>query len=299
MQRKLESQLASVRAETDAKRSQIVSSPSRVRDELDAATRASEEAQGELASAEDERRALTRRLEVVRKAEKDVGKAIALLGEVEAEIARLKAVSKAGKQRAAEVAAAEGELAELQATSRQLEESIRSKDERLGQLRSEFDSRAGSADRESVSLRQELSSLQQQLADARQSRADAEIRRKELDDMVRGERPASARAWEARARGCRDAQALRGPRTNPVPCLPEPPPPHPRSSRRAQKERGVAQHTADMADMTASVKSLQEAVTKYHASLFKKVAEVAAAGTSAAARARAAAASAHAAGDLG
>jgi hypothetical protein len=54
-----------------------------------------------------------------------------------------------------------------------------------------------------------------------------------------------------------------------------------------------------MADMTASVKSLQEAVTKYHASLFKKVAEVAAAGTSAAARARAAAASAHAAGDLG
>jgi len=200
LQRKLESQLASVRAETDSKRSQIVSSPLRVRDDLDAATRAAEEAQSELSTVEDERRALTRRLEVVRKAEKDVSKALALLGEVEAEIARLKSVSKAVKQRASDVAAAEAELGALQATSRQLEESIRSKDERLGQLRLEFDSRAGSADRESVSLRQELSSLQQQLADARQSRADAEIRRKQLDEMVRARVRAGCASFAQRNR---------------------------------------------------------------------------------------------------
>jgi hypothetical protein len=62
-----------------------------------------------------------------------------------------------------------------------------------------------------------------------------------------------------------------------------------------QKERGVAQHNADMADMSASVKALQEAVAKYHAGLFKKVGEVSAA-TATAAKARAAAAAAAASG---
>lgn len=50
----------------------------------------------------------------------------------------------------------------------------------------------------------------------------------------------------------------------------------------------MAQHVADMADITASVKALQEAVGKYHSTMFKKVAEVAAASSSAASKARAA-----------
>lgn len=61
----------------------------------------------------------------------------------------------------------------------------------------------------------------------------------------------------------------------------------------------MASHAADMADMTASVKALQEAVSKYHASLFKKVSEVSAASATASAKARAAAASAAAATGAG
>ena len=63
-----------MQGDTDAKRSQIVSSPSRLREELEAVARTVEVAGTELAAAEDERRALMRRIEIVRKAEKDVGK---------------------------------------------------------------------------------------------------------------------------------------------------------------------------------------------------------------------------------
>lgn len=275
--------------ETEAKRGQIVSSPGRVRDEMESVQRAVEAAQADLATAEDERRALTRRLEIVRKAEKDVGKAVGLLGELEGEMGRLKALNKAVKQRAAERASAEGELSSLQSTTRQLEESIRSKDERLAALRSEFDSAAGSADRASVALRQELSSLQQQLAEARQARADAEIRRRELEDMVSALPSVMPK----------DSKASLFPTRTPhlSTCTAISPSSHPLCP---QKERGVASHAADMADMTSSVKALQEAVAKYHASLFKKVNEVAAAGAGASAKARAAAAaSALASGETG
>lgn len=184
LQKKLESQIEAVKAETEAKRGLIVDSPGRVKEELEAAVRVVEAAQADLTASEDERKALVRRLEVVRKAEKDVGKVIALLGEVEAEMGRLKSLTKAIKAKAAERAAAEDELEALQATSRQLEESIRSKDDRLAQLRSEFDSKTGSADRTSVQLRQELITLQQQVADARQARAEAEKRKRDLEQEV-------------------------------------------------------------------------------------------------------------------
>jgi hypothetical protein len=82
-QKRLESQISSVTADVDTKRGQLVSSPSRIRDELDAAARSAEAASADLAAAEDERRSLFRRLEVARKAEKDVGKALGLLAELE------------------------------------------------------------------------------------------------------------------------------------------------------------------------------------------------------------------------
>lgn len=53
----------------------------------------------------------------------------------------------------------------------------------------------------------------------------------------------------------------------------------------------MANHARDMAEMTDTIKRLQEAVGKYHAGLFRKVSEVAASGSSAAVKARAAAAS--------
>lgn len=115
--------------------------------------------------------------------------AIVLLSELESEMARLKSLNKAVKTRLAERAAAETELGELQQSTRALEEAIRSRDERLSLLRSEFDSKTGSADRTALALRQELSALEQQVAEARQARADGEIRRQELLEMVRvGER---------------------------------------------------------------------------------------------------------------
>lgn len=101
-------------------------------------------------------------------------------------MARLKAVNKAVKARQAEREGAAGELTELEATTRHLDDAVRAKEARLAELRAEFDSRAGSADRATVLLRQELMALQGQAADLRTARADAEVKRKTLEEAVSG-----------------------------------------------------------------------------------------------------------------
>lgn len=177
----LELRVVAIKASTEASRSRIVSSPQRLRDDLDATARLRAVAQQEQKAAEEECRTLEMRQEVIAKAERDVHKAVSLLSEVETEMSRLKNLNKLAKAKAFELTACQGNLAELHAQTRHLDEQLRSKDSKLADMKSEFAARTGSADRGAVALRHELSSLQDSLADCRQRRADAEALKRQLE----------------------------------------------------------------------------------------------------------------------
>ena len=83
LQARISGAIAAAKADVEAARAQVVASPRRIRDELDAAVRGVEAAKAEFNHAEDDRRALERRLEVVAKADRDVAKLLALLAEVD------------------------------------------------------------------------------------------------------------------------------------------------------------------------------------------------------------------------
>ena len=72
-----------MKSDIQTKRSQFVGSPKRIKEGLEAVTRAVEAARVEAAHQEDNRHALMRRIEVVAKGEKDVAKAMLLLSELE------------------------------------------------------------------------------------------------------------------------------------------------------------------------------------------------------------------------
>jgi chromosome segregation ATPase len=99
-------------------------------------------------------------------------------------MSRLKNLNKLAKAKAFELTACQGNLAELHAQTRHLDEQLRLKDSKLADMKSEFAARTGSADRGAVALRHELSSLQDSLADCRQRRADAEALKRQLEHAV-------------------------------------------------------------------------------------------------------------------
>jgi len=131
MQASLEVKAEGLRGDIEAARSQIVASPARLRGEVEHAGRLVEDARTALAAAHGETAALQRRREVVAKATKDVGKCLSLMGEVDGEVRKLKAVSKEVKGKGAAREERAAEAAELQEQVARMERRVRAAEEKL------------------------------------------------------------------------------------------------------------------------------------------------------------------------
>ena len=113
--------VAEAKASAEGARAAIVSSPEKVKGEvaqLEAVVAAEQRA---LDALDAQRRRAAQQLDVVAKADKDVSKALLLMGEAEAEAVKLKRLQKEEKQRKCE---AEAVQAEVEALKQQLEQTL-------------------------------------------------------------------------------------------------------------------------------------------------------------------------------
>jgi hypothetical protein len=127
-----------LRGDIEAARSQIVASPARLRGEVEHTGRLVEDARTALAAAHAETAALQRRREVVAKATKDVGKCLSLMGEVDGEVRKLKAVSKEVKGKGAAREERAAEAAELQEQVARMERRVRAAEEKLEEAKRRY-----------------------------------------------------------------------------------------------------------------------------------------------------------------
>lgn len=122
-----------LREEIDAARAQVVSSPARLRADVEHSARLVEDAKAALAAAHGEAAAIARRREIVGKASKDVGKTLAALGELEVEVQRLKRAAKDAKAKAATRDEKAAEAAEATAQAERMQKRVRAAEDKLAE----------------------------------------------------------------------------------------------------------------------------------------------------------------------
>jgi len=140
VKKELQKQLEASKEEAELRKAQIVSSPARLKAEIVSLEGLVNQEQRAVDELDEQKRILSRQLEVVAKAEKDINKAMLLMGEAEAEAKKLKAVLKDEKLRKGEAEsinadtdAQQAQLDHALAQKRRAEEKLKDVKEALGQ----------------------------------------------------------------------------------------------------------------------------------------------------------------------
>ena len=123
----------SLKEEIEASRAQIVSSPARLKGDVEHAAKMADDARAALASATAEAASLQRRGEIVTKATKDVRKTLVLLGELETEVLKLKRVHKDVKTKTGARDEKAAEVADLTSQVERMERRVRTAEEKLAE----------------------------------------------------------------------------------------------------------------------------------------------------------------------
>ena len=174
-------QLEAVKEETEARRAQIVSSPARLKAEIVTLEALVDQEQRAVDELDGAKRVLSRQLEVVAKAEKDVNKALLLMGEAEAEAKKLKLVIKDEKQRKVE---AEAVATEVEALRGQAEHALahrRRAEDRLRETREALAQRSAAQARAIDVTRREDADFGEELKAAVDARRAAEAEKMRLE----------------------------------------------------------------------------------------------------------------------
>jgi kinetochore protein Nuf2 len=181
VKKELQKQLEASKEEAELRKAQIVSSPARLKSEIVSLEGLVAQEQRAVDELDEQKRILSRQLEVVAKAEKDINKAMLLMGEAEAEAKKLKAVLKDEKQRkgeaeaiAADTDAQQAQLDHALAQKRRAEEKLRDVKEALGQ-------RLSAQIRAIEVTRREASEYAEELKAAVDSRRAAEAEKMKLE----------------------------------------------------------------------------------------------------------------------
>lgn len=122
-----------LREEIDTARAQVVSSPARLRADVEHSARLVEDAKAALAAAHGEAAAITRRREIVGKAGKDVSKTLTALAELEVEVQRLKRAAKDAKAKAAARDEKATEAAEAASQAERMQKRVRAAEDKLAE----------------------------------------------------------------------------------------------------------------------------------------------------------------------
>ena len=255
----MDSKAEGLREELEAARQQVVSSPARLKSDVEHMTRLVEDAQVGAAAAAAEAASLQCRSEVVAKATKDVRKTLLLLGELETEVLRLKRVHKEAKARAAAKEDKAAEVADLQSQVERMERRVKAAEEKLAEQKHSAYVKQEATQRANQALREELQNSQNELDRARGSQKEAANRMGTIKTEVR------ARKRERGGGGTGLARSLDPPLSISVPpCLASP----------SQHDRIQAAHNAEMAEMVSAMRSIQKSVSDYHGRLFADMAKV-------------------------
>ena len=181
----MDSKAEGLREELEAARQQVVSSPARLKSDVEHMTRLVEDAQVGAAAAAAEAASLQCRSEVVAKATKDVRKTLLLLGELETEVLRLKRVHKEAKARAAAKEDKAAEVADLQSQVERMERRVKAAEEKLAEQKHSAYVKQEATQRANQALREELQNSQNELDRARGSQKEAANRMGTIKTEVR------------------------------------------------------------------------------------------------------------------
>jgi kinetochore protein Nuf2 len=179
--KELQLQLEAAREEVEARRAQVVASPARLKAEIVTLETLVEQEQRAVDELDAQKRVLSRQLEVVAKAEKDVNKALLLMGEAEAEAKKLKLVIKDEKQRKVESEAVGAEVEALRAQAENALAHRRRAEDKLREARDCSAQRCAALARAIDVTRREAADFGEELKAAVDSRRAAEAEKMRLE----------------------------------------------------------------------------------------------------------------------
>ncbi len=244
------------RADTEMKRSQIVSSPLRVKAEVGVLEAAVATEQAVVSQLDADKQMISRQMEIVAKADKDVNKAMTLMAEAEAEAVKLKRIIKDSKAKQETKQAIQGEIAALEEELGHTYEKRKRAEERLHEVREQLNAKLAAQSRQLDATRREAAEYEDDIRAAVETRQSAEREKEALERQVRT-------GTEVADEAARPALSFSFPTFSPSPCFIFPFPLY-----HLQKENLISRHAAEVADMVASMKRFSSAVSGYHSSLF-------------------------------
>ena len=197
LQATLDAKAEGLKEELESARHQVVSSPARLKGDVEYTAKLVEDVQASLAATHSEAASVQCRSEVVAKATKDVRKTLLLMAELETEVLRLKKVHKEAKAKAAAKEEKTAELADLQSQAERLERRVRAAEEKLAEQKHSAYVKQEATQRANQALREELQNSQNELDRARGAQKEAATRIGAIKTDVSG--PAAERS-RARAR---------------------------------------------------------------------------------------------------
>ena len=209
-----------LKEELEAARQQVVSSPARLKGDVEYMAKLVEDAHAALAATASDAASLQCRSEVVAKATKDVRKTLTLLAELETEVLRLKKVHKEAKAKATAKEEKAAELADAQAAAERLERRVRAAEEKLTEQKHSAYVKQEATQRANQALREELQNSQNELDRARGAQKEAATRIGAIKTDVSGPAAQRSRAAPADARLVHAAPSARAR----APSLPAPAP---------------------------------------------------------------------------
>jgi kinetochore protein Nuf2 len=174
-------QLEASKEEAELRRAQIVASPARLKSEIVSLEGLVEHEQKALDELDAQKRVLARQLEVVAKAEKDVNKALLLMGDAEAEAKKLKLVIKDEKQRKVESEAASAEVEAQRSHAEHALAQKRRAEDKLREAREATQQRAAALARAIEVTRRETADYADELKAAVDRRRAAEAEKMRLE----------------------------------------------------------------------------------------------------------------------
>ena len=162
-----------------------MTSPGRLRGEVEHSARQVEDTQAALVAAQAEAASQQCRAEVVAKATKDVRKTLSLLAELETEVLRLKRVHKDAKAKLAAKEEKLAEAADLQSQVERMERRVKAADEKLAEQKHGAYVKQEATQRANQALREELANSQNELERVRGAQKDAASRMGSIKTEVR------------------------------------------------------------------------------------------------------------------
>lgn len=178
---------AATKADTDMKRSQIVSSPLRVKAEVGVLEAAVATEQAVVAQLHADKQTVSRQVEVVAKADKDVTKAMTLMSEAEAEAVKLKRIIKDSKAKSETRAAIAAEAAALEEELSHQTEKRKRAEERLQEVREVLAQKLSAQHRQLEATRREIAEYEEEIRAATETRQAAEREKESLERQVRND----------------------------------------------------------------------------------------------------------------